>query len=470
VKHLAIVDVETTGTSAMHDEIIDIGVVLVDEMNIVGQWESLVKPNRSVSPFITSITGITNDDLVSAPRFEDIADTLMELIDDRVFVAHNARFDYAFLKYSFERMGRSFLMPHVCTVRLSRTLFPQERRHNLDSIINRFHIHVENRHRALPDSLAVYQFLQKAYLLTESTFEAAWKTISRRPSLPPHLPETTFHSLPETVGVYIFYDRNGMPLYVGKSKQIKQRVLSHFYDDLKSSREMTLKQETHHIEAIVCAGELDALLTEAALVKELLPVHNRMLRRKKGYWVVWSDTNEAGYTTLSITMLKHLTFEDLTHVMALANSKTSLKKLLHDKTHEFRLCPKLTGLENGKGACFATHLQTCDGACEKKEKTITYNLKVLQAFAGHTFEEWPYDKPIVIHERNEAYEKEAFVVVDKWMVVQRAKTEADIGLNIRSGETIDADDYRILKAYLKKYGTGRGGLKIHTNGVYSGNE
>ena len=163
---LAIVDLETTGGSPARDRVTEIAVVEVDCGEIASEWSTLVNPGTSVPPWIEALTGISDDMVADAPAFGDLATELHERLEGRIFVAHNARFDYGFLHHAFERAGWRFQAPMLCTVRLSRRLYPGYARHNLDSLIVRhglkFDLHSSARHRALGDARAVWQFLRVA--------------------------------------------------------------------------------------------------------------------------------------------------------------------------------------------------------------------------------------------------------------------------------------------------------------------
>ncbi|ORJ62175.1 3'-5' exonuclease [Geothermobacter hydrogeniphilus] len=156
---LALLDLETTGTGPTRDRIIEIGLVLCNQGRQEQQWSSLVNPQTPVSDFIADYTGISNTMLETAPLFADIAPKLARLLEGRLLVAHNARFDYSFLQQEFDRCGQRFQAPVLCTVRLSRKLFPKERRHSLDAVIARHDLNCPARHRALGDALVLAEFL-----------------------------------------------------------------------------------------------------------------------------------------------------------------------------------------------------------------------------------------------------------------------------------------------------------------------
>jgi DNA polymerase-3 subunit epsilon len=274
----AIIDVETTGVNPLLDRIIEIAVIRTDRE---GEFSSLVNPVRRLPPFITGLTGISDDDLVDAPRFEEIAPEIADLLEGAVFVAHNARFDYGFVRNEFKRLGVSLAVPTLCTVRLSRKLYPKQRKHSLESIIERHAIAVEQRHRALDDARAVKAFLAIAREERgDACYDAALAKLLKMPSLPAGIADEMVRDLPEAPGVYLFYGERGEVLYVGKSINIRDRVLSHFAGDHGSSKEMALCRRVTSVEARRTVGELSALLLESELVRELSPIYNRRLRKR----------------------------------------------------------------------------------------------------------------------------------------------------------------------------------------------
>ncbi|MEK7437309.1 MAG: 3'-5' exonuclease [Pseudomonadota bacterium] len=154
-------DLETTGMAAAHERITEIGLVEVRAGVRVGNWSQLVNPQRGIPPFIQSLTGISDAMVKHAPTFAELAPGLFERLKGKVLIAHNARFDYGFLRHEFGRVGLSYVPRLLCTVKLSRKLFPEQRRHNLDSLIERHGLSCNSRHRALGDAEVLWQFLQK---------------------------------------------------------------------------------------------------------------------------------------------------------------------------------------------------------------------------------------------------------------------------------------------------------------------
>ncbi len=203
------------------------------------------------------------------------------MLGGRMFVAHNARFDYGFLKHAFARLERSFTARVLCTVRLSRRLFPEAQGHGLDALIARHALAVADRHRALGDARALWAFVQALYRdLAPEAIDAAANGCCGRPACRRNSRPTRSTRCPEAPGVYLFYGLNALPLYIGKSVNLRERVGAHFSSDWRVATDLRLSAEIRRIEFEETAGELGALLREAALVKSLLPAHNHALRRK----------------------------------------------------------------------------------------------------------------------------------------------------------------------------------------------
>src|SRR5512139_1940230 len=280
---LAIVDLETTGAHPAWHRVTEIAVVEAQAGEVTGEWSTLVNPGAPIPAAIQALTGISNEMVADAPSFAELARGLHERLEGRVFVAHNARFDYGFLRHEFERAGLRFQAKTLCTVKLSRRLYPGEARHSLDCLVERhglrFGAQGGARHRALGDARAVWQFLQAAAAQRGAeAVESAARVLTKSPSLPAHLERATIDAIPDAPGVYLFYGESGAPLYVGKSVALRSRVLQHFSGDLRSPREAQIAREVRRVEWRRTSGELGALLLEARLVKELAPAFNRQLK------------------------------------------------------------------------------------------------------------------------------------------------------------------------------------------------
>lgn len=181
-ENFTIVDVETTGGSPFFNRVIEIGLLRVERGEVIEEFETLVNPGMEIPEFITSMTGITNDDVAAAPYFEEIAEDLLQKFEGNIFVAHNSQFDYGFLKEEFRRAGFSFNLPQLCTVRLSRALYKEHKRHNLSEIIERYGFECENRHRAFDDAKVLWDFLKHVHV--DVDLEQLRKTMKRVMSKP----------------------------------------------------------------------------------------------------------------------------------------------------------------------------------------------------------------------------------------------------------------------------------------------
>lgn len=447
---LAFLDIETTGGSLRRDRMIEIGILRVEEGKVVATYQSLINPNAYLSPFIESLTGITGTQLEKAPRFSDIKADIMPLLSEAVLVAHNARFDYGFLKNELKLEGISFSARQLCTVKLSRKLFPFERYHNLDALIQRFGFLCENRHRAFDDAKVLVDFYH--YIsdhIAKETVESAIKTIIKRPSLPAQITEASIDALPKGPGVYIFYGEGGVPLYVGKSKQVRTRVLSHFADNLSSSKELKIAQQIVSIEAIPTAGELGALLKEASLIKKMQPLYNVVLRNAYKVVVARHQSSSDGYSTVELETLDKIYPSDLSSILGVFRSKKTAEALLFSLAKDHGLCHKLLGLEKTKKDCFPYRLGNCRGACIQEEQIYSYNSRFAVAFAGRKIKPWPFPGAIGIKEEDLDGNSEVFVL-DKWCFLGSMTPDQEGAFSsIENTYTFDMDMYKIFYRYLK---------------------
>ncbi|MGR8929503.1 MAG: exonuclease domain-containing protein [Gammaproteobacteria bacterium] len=443
---LAFVDLETTGTSTTKDRITEIGIVLVDDHG-VRQWNRLLYPEMRIPAYIEQMTGITNNMVERAPLFAQVAKEVAELLQGRLFIAHNARFDYGFLKNEFKRIGMSFQPPVLCTVKLSRALFPQFHRHNLDSLIERHALTVTDRHRALGDAQLIHQFWQ--LLNKQFSPEVLDVTIAKlvnRASLPSHIDPTLVHELPDGPGVYLFYGENDLPLYIGKSINIRSRVLSHFSSDYRNNKEMSLSQQLRRIDWIETGGELGALLIEAELIKEKTPVYNQRLRRKNAL-CAWQLRQHGTHLVPQLIWADDLDFGKQNNLYGLYHSQRDAQKALRNVAEKQSLCLSVLGLEKtGKDKpCFAHQLKRCPGTCVGKEKALDHASRLLLAMQKLKLVTWPYPGAIGIREGADLH------IVDYWCYLGTARTEDEVYDLLSSGRpAFDRDTYTTLVKALKK--------------------
>lgn len=449
-KPLAFVDIETTGGSHFTSRVLEVGVVRVERGAVVATYQTLVHPEEPIPSFISGLTGITDADVKSAPRFAEIADELSEILDGAIFVAHNVRFDYSFLKMEFERLGASFRPPLLCTVRLSRKLYPAVRGHKLADLIARHGLVAPARHRAFDDAHCLWQFYR--HCLAEfdlDTFDAAVRAQLSAQSLPSQLDREQVEALPEGPGVYIFEDDEGNPLYVGKSVTVRRRVLSHFASDTARGAEMKLAQSVRKLKGIPTHGELSALLLESDLVKELQPRYNRMLRRKQLVTLALESRTPEGYLTVELKDVREIDPAAAPRLLATFTTAGRAKQSLDSLVGQFRLCPKLLGLERAKGMCFLGQLHRCNLACVGVEPPQDYNARFMAAFENQRVIAWPYNGPVLIREQSRDLEGMSGFVVDGWCLVARLEASGDDGYRVQPEvRQFDLDRYKIVRNFL----------------------
>lgn len=437
---MAFVDIETTGTNAQRDAITEIAVVLWDGETMT-QWQSLINPQTPIPLMIQRLTGINNDMVASAPVFSEIAQELHSLLQNKLFVAHNARFDYAFLKQAFKREGLEWSSKQLCTVKLSRRLFPEHKRHGLSELISRFDLDVSQRHRAMGDAMAIFQFWQ----LLNKRFDAPMlqqtcTALISRPSLPPHL-QVDWDNIPNSYGVYLIYGDNDMPVYVGKSKHVKTRLLSHFSQDVHNSKEMSLSQQARRIEVKPCAGEIDALITESLLVKNLQPLLNRQLRRKKDLFSWQIVKGEDGYDVMHLVSAEEMDLSAGQEYVSLFHARKDALAFMKQRLENSPLCLQVLQLEKGsKGKpCFRFQLKRCAGACVGQMSAEAHNQLLREVLADARVENWPFKGKAVIQEQD------VWHVIDRWVYLGRAKSAKEIKLLCQKGKgKLDKDVYQIL--------------------------
>ncbi|MDO8787429.1 MAG: exonuclease domain-containing protein [Sulfuritalea sp.] len=438
---LVFVDLETTGATATADRITEIGIVEVDEEG-VREWSCLVNPGTPISGFIERLTGISNAMVADAPPFEEVAAEVKARLEGRLFIAHNARFDYGFLKNEFKRAGHDFRATVLCTVKLSRKLFPQHVRHNLDSLIARHGLTVSSRHRALGDARLIHQFWGRLQAEVEPELLAQTvKALTARPSLPTNLDAGVVDDLPEGAGVYLFYGENDLPLYIGKSKELKKRVLAHFAADHVAAREMDLAQQVRRIECIETGGEIGALLKEAALIKQLQPIHNRHLRRNEEVCFWQLVEARSGEWRPQLVLASDLDYRQQEHLYGPFKTARDARKSLTELAKEHGLCHALLELEKVKPGkpCFAHQLQQCRGACVGREPVSFHSARLMAALGRQRLEPWPFAGPAWIREGDEVH------LIDHWRHLGTVRSEADLHALLDTQPPVfDRDSYRIL--------------------------
>ncbi|MBB3048565.1 DNA polymerase-3 subunit epsilon [Litorivivens lipolytica] len=449
---LALLDLETTGGNPVRDRITEVGLCLWHDDGSEWYWESLVNPYTVIPEFIRKITGISQGMVDDAPGFEDLAAELFRYLEDCVLVAHNARFDSAFLRRAFEGCGYSYRPKVLCTLRLARKLYPDWPSHSLDNICRQIGYHRDVSHRAMADVVAMKAFLEFAIEdCGQDAVEAAVRQQWKLPSLPVHLSRADIDNIPDEPGVYRFYGDNGGLLYVGKSTQLRTRVLSHFNADHASAKEMKLAQLVRSLEWETTAGELGALLRENEQIKQLGPVFNRRQRRQRSLWYFRLEEVDGYLQPVLTEQVLDGGWRSTETVYGLYKTRKQAREALLKIATEHRLCQRRLGLEKGlekgRGACFGYQLKRCAGACVGEESQTVYNLRLKELMSKRRLDPWPYEGPVVALE--ERGEQRDFHVIDYWAylgTVQRA--EEIMPLFAQKSRRFDWDSYKLLIRHL----------------------
>jgi DNA polymerase-3 subunit epsilon len=425
---IAFVDVETTGGSPLAARITEVGVVTVlagapGAPPRVEEWSSLVNPGVPIPPEIRFLTGITDAMVAGAPSFEAIAPELLARLGGAVFVAHHARFDYGFVKQSFARAGVDFHARTLCTVRLSRLLYPDRAPHSLDAIILRHALPVTGRHRALGDARVLWEFVQALYRRwSRPEIEAAVRRLLRHPNLPAHLPEGTLESLPNAPGVYSFLGLNEHPLYIGSSTDLRRRVAAHFCGDHASERGLRLASETRRVDWHETAGEFGARLLEAAWIRERMPAHNVARRRRDGGVFVAIDPLTACPAYLPLASADDA--QPALH--GPFASRQAARRALAEAASAHDLCLKAMRLERGRAGepCFRRQLGRCRGACLGEEPAEALARRALEAMAPWRMPAWPFAGAVALVESAPPRFREDWHVFDRWRHLGTVANEA----------------------------------------------
>ncbi|SDD36385.1 exonuclease domain-containing protein [Niabella drilacis] len=373
----AIVDIETTGSYAAASGITEISIQVLDEEGIVmDRFESLVNPVQQIPGYIQALTGISNEMVEQAPLFEAIAAEVYQLLQDRVFVAHSVNFDYSFVKSQLSYCGYELDTHKLCTVRLSRKILPGHASYSLGRLCEALGITHSNKHRAGGDAdatVTLFQLLLKND--TEQHILRSLKRTSKEQALPPNVPRSEFEQLPYTPGVYYFHDDKGKIVYVGKAKNIRYRVSSHFSNNSTGRQKQNFMRHVYHISYEECGTELMAAVKESTEIKRLWPRFNASQKRREDLYGIISYEDQNGYLRLGVdkTVRGKVLLNSFHHM---EGAKASLRQLVQ----EYELCPRL---------CFIgealydekMHRLLCRGACEKREAPDVYNSRVLQAVA-----------------------------------------------------------------------------------------
>lgn len=375
----AIVDIETTGGKYNEEGMTEIAIYKFDGHQIVDQFISLVNPEREIQPFVVNLTGISSNMLTNAPKFYEVAKRIVEITENCIIVAHNAKFDYRILTTEFKRLEYEYKRQTLCTVELSKNLIPGKESYSLGKLVRTLGIPLSDRHRASGDAQATLKLFQ-LLLSKDSDKTIIQEKIRMAPKfqMEPKL-KSIIDSVPSTTGVYYMHRADGEIIYIGKSNNIKKRVNQHFTGTTAKSKKMQLIVTAVTYENT--GSELVALLKECEEVKRKKPIFNRALRRTIFTHALYSFEDDHGYLNLKIDKA-----DGRKQPITTFSNRQSAKSFMFRIVEEHQLCQKLTALYPTKTNCFNYTIKECLGACIQEETVESYNDRVSQIINKHRYD------------------------------------------------------------------------------------
>lgn len=371
----AIVDIETTGAYSAANGITEISIHVFDGSKVIEKYETLINPCQSIPRYIQAMTGITDEMVENAPKLEEVAEEIYTILHDKIFVAHSVNFDYSFIKGHLSLLGFELNCKKLCTVRLSRKIIPGFPSYSLGNLCHSLGISNDARHRAGGDAGATVKVFQHLLEKDKENFiQKSLSKTSKEQSLPPNVPKQDFAALPYTPGVYYFHNEKGKIVYVGKAKNIRYRVSSHFSNNSQSRQKQNFIKHVHSITFETCGTELMACIMESSEIRKLWPAFNSSQKRWEDVYGIFMFEDQKGYQRLAIEKnKKYLTPVYTFHY--LIDGHAILRKLID----EFKLCPKLCYMQKGEADCAGHNGKKCNGACKQKEPAEKYNNRVAEA-------------------------------------------------------------------------------------------
>jgi len=437
----AVLDVETTGLSAKTENITEIAIFIYDGEKVVDEFSTLINPEKKIPFGITQLTGINNKMVQDAPKFYEVAKKIVEITEGTTIVGHNVNFDYNFIRYEFQRLGFEFKRKTLCTVKLGRKLIPGHKSYSLGKICKDLDIKNESRHRAAGDALATLELFKILQGVESNLADVSLKGLNS------NLSKSTIDDLPERTGVYYFHNTDGDIIYIGKSKSIRSRILSHLNNNM-TQKAVKLKNAAADISFEITGSELLALLLESNEIKVHKPVFNSAQRRSIFQFGLYKSTDKNGYINLQIKKN-----DNEGNVITSFSSLKEGKEFLFRLIEEYQLCQKLCGLYKTDRSCFHFQIKQCFGACIGKESTDDYNFRVNQALKKYNFK---YNSFFIIDSgRSESERSVVKVENGKYCGFGYLHQEESINDFDRLNDSIKSfpdnrDVQQIIKSYLRK--------------------
>lgn len=397
MERYAIIDVETTGLSPKTERLTEIAIIIFENGEIINEFSSLINPEKKVPYRITQLTGINDQMVQAAPHFYEIAKKIVEITTDCTFVAHNASFDYRFIQAEFSRYGFDFQRKVLDTVKLSRKLLPGFRSYSLGKLTAQLGIVINDRHRAYGDAMATVELLKRLLAIDPDLAQLNLRGLNSR------LKREILDALPNEVGVYYFFNEKDDLIYIGKSNNIHDRVVSHL-NNTTTRKAMEMREQIAHVDFELCGSELVALLLESNEIKTHMPIYNRAQRRTTYVWELYDYFDDEAYHCLKASR----TSDSETQSLTVFSSKRSAIGELERINEEYQLCQSKNGLYQSGGACFHYGIQQCFGACVGEEPAQDYNERVEQAINKYKYD----SMNLLIIDKGRNTEERAVVLVE----------------------------------------------------------
>lgn len=443
-----ICDIETTGGSPKSTKITEIAIYKHDGEKVVDEFQSLVNPESEIPPFITRLTGISDEMVIGAPKFYEIAKEILEFLKDTTFVAHNVGFDYGVLRTEYRSLGYDFRMPHLCTVKTARIVIPGHESYSLGKLTRGLGIELNGRHRAGGDALATAELFTLLHKTDKNNLKTFIQHDVNPEVLHPNLNLDILDDIPNKIGIYKFFDETNQLIYIGKSKHIKTRVVQHLKNN-KTQKGIEMQAEIARIEFELTGSELVSLLYESDLIKKNQPRYNRALKRNMFSHGLFHYQDQNGYINFTVSTLA----KKVEIPLATFSSRAEGNKFLDNKCTSYMLCKKLAGLYKSDNSCFEYHTKNCQGACMKEEDAETYNIRAQQFIDDCNFSE---DNFFII-ERGRARGESCIILVENGSYIgygylwyrQMSGTNEE-WKSIIDIQTEDRDTRSIIKTYMRK--------------------
>lgn len=446
------IDIDTTGIRPKIDKIIKIYLYFISDGIIQNEWDRTINPGIDISLHVQKTTGISNEIVKDAPFFSDIAKELFGILKNKILVAHNARFDYAFLKNEFKQCNFAYEEQILCLVRLSRIFFPETQNHSLASIQERLKLNYKDKNSIYNKVETLFHFFYKLQEITSVTDlnKIINQSLKSQPISYLFALEY-FQKIPNSSGVYRFYDENDNCLYMGSCESLRDKIISYFKMEYTNFNKLQFIQQVKRIDWIETIGKLGALLREKRLLKKNIPLFNRILSKAKKIFTIKLVKNKDNYLCLKVVYLSDIRKSEIKNTFGIFKSKKQAENRLKEFIKKHCFCFHINNFTKGNNFCFRYKIQKCKGACGNQEPFKLYNERMNIALSDLGENLWPYVGNIAIKECDAKNSKTfEYHIIDKWCYLGSVKK---LDINVKDSELemqIDIDVYNILSTILVK--------------------